>query len=37
MRPRWLRMWVEDRDAGVDDRRPLWKRLAFFIGIRWRW
>lgn len=41
MRPRWLRgwsVWADARDTGVDgDRRPLWQRLALFIGLRRDW
>lgn len=41
MRPRWLRgwsWWVDARPTGPPgDPRPLWQRVAVFIGIRREW
>jgi hypothetical protein len=41
MRPRWLRgwsWWGDVRPTGPPgDPRPLWQRVAVFIGIRREW
>jgi hypothetical protein len=41
MRPRWLRgwsWWVDTRPTGdATDRRPIWQRVAVFIGLRREW